>query len=96
MKVFYLLRHEDVSKNSGTGVVAEGIIFDNNMVAMTWLSKYPTITVFPNISTVEKLHSHEGKTEVIIQGSRKSIQKFEDCKQKVRIMKSIQNKKRVQ
>jgi len=46
MKKFYLLRHEDVHNNSGTGIVAEGVIFDNGMGAMTWLTDEPTVTTF--------------------------------------------------
>lgn len=53
MKTFYLLRHEDVHGNSGTGVVAEGIIFDSGMCAMTWLSDIPTVTNFRNIVDVD-------------------------------------------
>lgn len=78
MKTFYLVRHIDVNGLSGTGVVAEGIIFDSKMCAMTWLTKYPTVTVFPNVSTVKNLHGHEGATEVIIEGKSK---KFEKCKE---------------
>jgi hypothetical protein len=80
MKCFYLVRHVDVNGLSGTGVVAEGIIFDSKMCAMTWLTEYPTVTVFPNITVVKKLHGHEGATEVIIEGKSK---KFEECKQKL-------------
>lgn len=77
MKAFYLLRHVDVHKNSGTGVVAEGIIFDNGMCAMAWLSDVKTVTSFPGITAVMKLHSHEGLTEVIIQDQD---ERFEECR----------------
>ena len=91
MKSFYLLRHEDVHGNSGTGVVAEGTVFDNGLVAMTWLSEVPTVTIFPRLSSVEKLHSHNGRTEVIVQGSKKNVKRFEECKERVRAQKSLQN-----
>lgn len=81
MKTFYLLRHEDLHGHSGLGVVAEGVIFDNGMVAMTWLSEWKTMTTFPNIQTVRKLHSHEGRTEIIIQGKNK---KWETCQAEIR------------
>lgn len=93
MKTFYLLRHEDVHNNSGIGVVAEGVIFDNGMCAMTWLSQYPTITMFPNIQTVGKLHGHDGKTEVIIEGKKKDMFKFTECKELARAKKNLNKKK---
>ena len=48
MKVFYLNRVEDESGISGTGRVAQGFIFDNGKVAVTWLSEHPSVTVYDN------------------------------------------------
>lgn len=78
MKTFYLNRKQDVSGNSGVGVVAEGCVFDNGLVAMTWLSSIPTMTMFPNIANVKELHGHDGKTELVIEG--KFVSAFERCK----------------
>jgi hypothetical protein len=90
MKLFYLLRNTDVNGNSGIGTVAEGVIFDEGgMCAMTWLSETITVTVFKNIIDVKKLHGHDGKTEVIIEGRKKDISKFEACKEQVRIKKTL-------
>lgn len=61
MRRFYLFRKEDSSGMSGTGRVADGIEFENGQVAMTWKKEFPSITVFPSISIVEKLHTHNGK-----------------------------------
>ncbi len=85
MKTFYLVRTEDVHGNSGIGVVAEGIIFDSGMVSMTWLSEIPTVTNFRRIQDVEKLHGHEGRTTVIVEGRRSQKSKFDQCKASVRI-----------
>lgn len=90
MKAFYLLRHTDVHSNSGVGVVAEGIIFDSGMCAMTWLTKYPTVTVFDKITTVKKLHGHEGLTEVVLEGKH---DKFSECKDAARLKKSNNKRK---
>ena len=46
MKMFYLKRGEDESGVSGTGRVAQGFIFDNGKVAVTWLSEHPSVTVY--------------------------------------------------
>ena len=62
-KPFYLVRIEDASGVSGTGRVAQGVIFDNGKVALTWLSDHPSVTVYDNIGEVRAIHGHEGKTE---------------------------------
>lgn len=89
MRKFYLLRHEDVHNNSGTGVVAQGVIFDNAYVAMTWLSDVLTVTTFAGgIKAVKRLHGHDGKTEVIIEGVKRDAKKFESCQDAVRTRKA--------
>lgn len=89
MKTFYLLRHEDIHGNSGIGVVAEGIIFDSGMCAMTWLSDTPTVTTFRRIQDVNKLHSHEGKTQVVVEGNRRQVKLFTECREIARIRQSV-------
>ena len=61
MRRFYLNRKEDVTGMSGTGRVADGVEFENGQVALTWKKEFPSVTVFQSISTVEKLHTHNGK-----------------------------------
>ena len=65
MRRFQLKRNEDASGVSGTGIVAEGVEFTSGMVAMTWHSPHRCVNIYENIKTVEELHGHEGKTEVI-------------------------------
>lgn len=95
MKKFYLMRSEDVHGNSGTGVVAEGIIFDNGMAAMTWLSDIPTVTNFRRIQDVAKLHGHEGKTIVIVEGNRRQAKQYEACREVVRQKQTIKKIKAI-
>ena len=64
MKIFYLNRTEDESGISGTGRVAQGFIFDNGKVAVTWLSEHPSVTVYDSIGEVHAIHGHGGKTVV--------------------------------
>ena len=66
-KIFHLKRIEDESGISGTGRIAQGIIFDNGKVAMTWLSEHPSVTIYDNIGEVRAIHGHEGKTEVVME-----------------------------
>ena len=66
-KIFHLKRTEDESGVSGTGRIAQGVIFDNGKVALTWLSDHPSVTVYDNIGEVRAIHGHEGKTEVVME-----------------------------
>jgi len=62
--MFYLVRKEDESGVSGTGRVAQGFVFDNGKVAVTWLSEHPSTTIYDSIGEVRAIHGHEGKTEL--------------------------------
>lgn len=73
IRTFKLQRDGDVSGVSGTGIVAEGAEFTNGMVAMTWLSPHPTVTVFANMRTLDLVHGHEGRTHVVFNDSPESV-----------------------
>jgi len=66
IEVFYLNRIEDVHGVSGTGAVAVGVQFPSKKCCMEWLSEYKTETIFENIETVEAIHGHEGRTQVVL------------------------------
>ena len=65
MKLFELRRKEDATGVSGTGTVAQGIIFDNGKVSLCWLTQYTSVAVYDSIEEVIKIHGHEGKTRVV-------------------------------
>lgn len=65
MKLFELRRSEDESGVSGTGTVAQGVIFDNGWCALTWLTEHTSVTFYTSIEEVVAIHGHEGKTRVI-------------------------------
>lgn len=80
MKVFYLKRNEDESGVSGTGRVAQGFIFDNGKVAITWLSEHPSVTIYDNIGEVHAIHGHGGKTEVVMEPDfKKAFNELKVC-----------------
>lgn len=83
MRKFYLNRHEDIHGNSGIGVVAEGILFDDGTGAFTWLTPMKTVTIFLKLSDVKKLHDHNGRTNLVLEGSKN----FEACQATARAMK---------
>jgi hypothetical protein len=72
MRPFELVRTEDVTGVSGTGVVAEGIIFKDGQVAMRWCTEdgdgtaggLNSTVIHENINNVIEIHGHEGRTKV--------------------------------
>lgn len=65
MRIFNLVRFEDESGVSGSGVVAEGIEFTNKKVVLTWLTDRPSVCNYDDIDHVESIHGHSGKTKVV-------------------------------
>jgi hypothetical protein len=59
---FYLQRDADASGISGTGVVAEGVVFTNGRVVLTWLHGIQSIVIHASIDHVITLHGHDGRT----------------------------------
>jgi hypothetical protein len=64
MRRFILLRVEDVSGSSGTGRVAEGVLFTNGWVSMCFPLEPMSIKFFQSIDDVMKIHSHGGRTRL--------------------------------
>ncbi|MGH3501261.1 MAG: hypothetical protein ACRDQA_10300 [Nocardioidaceae bacterium] len=63
---FLLIRHEDTTGISGTGTVAEGVEFSSGVVALQWISAFPTSVVFHQrgMESVQAVHGHGGSTTV--------------------------------
>ena len=64
MRRFVLYRVKDVSGISGTGNVAEGVIFTDGKVALRWLTRYRSTALYDTIADVLNIHGHDGSTEV--------------------------------
>lgn len=62
---FKLQRDEDVHGVSGTGDVAEGVVFSNGYAVMTWLTPLTSVAVYHSIDVLEQIHGHEGRTKVV-------------------------------
>lgn len=65
LRRFYLQRTVDESGISGTGVVAEGVVYSSGWVAVRWRTATPGLTFFPSIEDLIGVHGHQGKTEVV-------------------------------
>jgi hypothetical protein len=66
-RLFHLVRAEDMSGISGTGRVAEGVLFSNGWVAMRWLSDRPSMNFFASIDDVVAIHGHDNKTKIVFE-----------------------------
>jgi hypothetical protein len=66
MRQFYVQRHDDIHGNTGTGIVAEGVIFKSGKAVMQWLDPIASVVTFDSIDHIEKIHGHGGKTVVVI------------------------------
>lgn len=64
MKQFLLVRNEDETGISGTGVVAEGVEFSHGECVISWMTTHRSIGVYPNIKELINIHGHAGKTVV--------------------------------
>ena len=64
MRRFVLRRLEDVNGVSGTGIVIQGVQFDDGACAIRWCSNYPSTTHHESIENIIAVHGHDGKTVV--------------------------------
>jgi hypothetical protein len=64
MRRFELHRYEDASGVSGTGVVAQGVQFDDGSCALHWLSQHASTAVYDSVADIEVIHGHGGLTRV--------------------------------
>jgi hypothetical protein len=68
MRRFVLIRHEDETGVSGTGLVCEGVEFTDGSVAMNWVvGEHRSIVIWPKdmgMTAVDAIHGHNGRTTV--------------------------------
>lgn len=64
-KTFVLRRTADVSGVSGTGDVAEGVVFSDGAVAIRWRGARPSTVVWNSIDDAMAIHGHGGATQLV-------------------------------
>ena len=62
MRIFQLIRTEDVSGVSGVGIIADGVEFPEHVV-LHWRN-YGTLGIFDSIEQLLAIHGHDGRTKV--------------------------------
>lgn len=67
LRRFQLHRTTDISGVSGTGIVADGVVFPSGTVALCWRGEWPTSVVFHDrgIESVQHIHGHGGATRIV-------------------------------
>jgi len=70
MRTFHLNRAVDETGVSGTGRVAQGVVFDDGTCVLRWLTETPGTTVFADIDALMAVHGHDGKTEVVYETTK--------------------------
>lgn len=63
---FALLRHHDVSGVSGTGLVADGVLWPDGTASVRWRGEHPSVVFWDRGQlSVEHIHGHQGATEIV-------------------------------
>jgi hypothetical protein len=62
---FHLLRHRDVSGISGTGVVADGVLWPDGSASLRWRGDKPSSVHWDRFADAEAVHGHAGATEFV-------------------------------
>ena len=66
MQRFELHRTEDLSGSSGTGIVAQGVIFSDGRVAMRWLIAPHSTGLYDSAGDLLAIHGHEDRTRLVV------------------------------
>ncbi len=64
MRRFVLIRSEDPTGISGTGLITEGIEFLSRKCVLSWLTEYTSVAMYDDIETLMKIHGHDGLTKL--------------------------------
>lgn len=66
IKEFHLVRIEDESGISGTGIVARGVVLPSGAAVLEWQTFHSSVCLYKNIGDVEAIHGHGGKTILVM------------------------------
>jgi hypothetical protein len=65
IRTFRLQRDEDESGVSGTGIIAEGVLFSNARAVLSWLTIHKSIGIYESLAEMIAIHGHGGKTRIV-------------------------------
>jgi len=62
---FQLIRDVDVTGISGTGPVADGVLWPNGWCSVMWRTQWFSLVAYPSLEHVEHIHGHNGQTRIV-------------------------------
>ncbi|MBP2704443.1 hypothetical protein JOL79_11520 [Microbispora sp. RL4-1S] len=62
---FQLVRQVDVTGVSGTGVVADGVLWPDGTVSIRWRGDKPSVVFWQDLAHAVHVHGHGGLTRVV-------------------------------
>lgn len=65
MRTFHLHRTEDVSGVSGVGIIAEGTLYTNTKVVISWLTVHKSMAIYDSLAEMEAIHGHDARTKIV-------------------------------
>lgn len=66
LRRFFIERALDTTGVSGTGRVAEGVIFSDGTVAMRWLGERKSTVFHESVDNVAAIHLHGGTSRLVL------------------------------
>lgn len=65
IRPFQLIREQDPTGVSGTGIVAQGCYFPVvNKAVVCWVGKHRSVVVWDDLNSMMKVHGHGGLTQI--------------------------------
>lgn len=68
IRTFEFHRDADVTGVSGTGVVADGVTFDDGVTVVRWRGERRSTVVWPSVEDAIAVHGHDGATRLVYTG----------------------------
>lgn len=62
---FVLQRDTDITGVSGTGTVADGVVWPDGTVALRWRGRRPSSVTWDSIDDALSVHGHDGATRIV-------------------------------
>ena len=64
-RLFTLERDRDVTGVSGTGTVADGVVWPDGTVSLRWRGPRPSVVFWGSLEDAEVIHGHGGSTRIV-------------------------------
>ena len=64
-RLFYLQRDQDLSGISGTGRVADGVMWPDGSCCVRWRTETSSLSVWTSFADMVTVHGHNGATRVV-------------------------------